>query len=160
MAVLMPRMRPAASTSAPPELPGLMAASVWMRSTSATPCAGVTVRPSALTMPEVTLPSSPNGEPIATTGSPTAGVASASAQTGTGRSLASTRSTARSEAASTPTTSASRRSPSGSVTTTCAAPSTTCALVTSTPSDRRTTPEPEPAPNGPWASTRATDGLT
>ena len=31
MAVLMPMSRPALSTSAPPELPGLMAASVWMK---------------------------------------------------------------------------------------------------------------------------------
>ena len=30
IAVLMPTTRPAMSTSAPPELPGLMAASVWM----------------------------------------------------------------------------------------------------------------------------------
>jgi hypothetical protein len=33
-AVLMPRTRPAASTSAPPELPELMAASVWIRCVS------------------------------------------------------------------------------------------------------------------------------
>ena len=32
MAVLMPMSRPSTSTSAPPELPGLMAASVWMKS--------------------------------------------------------------------------------------------------------------------------------
>jgi hypothetical protein len=31
IAVLMPTRRPARSTSAPPELPGLMAASVWMK---------------------------------------------------------------------------------------------------------------------------------
>ena len=31
MAVLMPISRPSMSTSAPPELPGLMAASVWMK---------------------------------------------------------------------------------------------------------------------------------
>ena len=31
MAVLMPTSRPSMSTSAPPELPGLMAASVWMK---------------------------------------------------------------------------------------------------------------------------------
>jgi len=32
MAVLMPTTRPMASTSGPPELPGLMEASVWMKS--------------------------------------------------------------------------------------------------------------------------------
>jgi hypothetical protein len=31
IAVLMPTSRPFMSTSAPPELPGLMAASVWMK---------------------------------------------------------------------------------------------------------------------------------
>jgi hypothetical protein len=31
IAVLMPTSRPDRSTSAPPELPGLMAASVWMK---------------------------------------------------------------------------------------------------------------------------------
>ena len=31
IAVLMPTSRPAMSTSAPPELPGLIAASVWMK---------------------------------------------------------------------------------------------------------------------------------
>ena len=31
IAVLMPTSRPVRSTSAPPELPGLMAASVWMK---------------------------------------------------------------------------------------------------------------------------------
>jgi hypothetical protein len=76
MAVLMPTRRPRASTSAPPELPGLIAASVWITD-------GITSRPpssasstaisrlSALMMPVVTDASSPNGEPIATTVSPT-----------------------------------------------------------------------------------------
>ena len=54
MAVLMPTSRPSASTSAPPELPGLMAASVWMKSwywlNPVRP-----LRPSALTMPIVTV---------------------------------------------------------------------------------------------------------
>ena len=36
MAVLMPMTAPVASTSAPPELPGLIAASVWMASMTAT----------------------------------------------------------------------------------------------------------------------------
>ena len=35
IAVLMPTTRPAMSTSAPPELPGLMAASVWMNTCAA-----------------------------------------------------------------------------------------------------------------------------
>ena len=39
MAVFMPTTWPAALTSGPPELPGLMAASVWMRPSSVTPSA-------------------------------------------------------------------------------------------------------------------------
>ena len=52
MALLMPTSRPSKSTSGPPELPRLMAASVWMKSwyEEVKPC-----RPKALTMPEVTV---------------------------------------------------------------------------------------------------------
>ena len=63
-------------TSGPPELPGLIAASVWMKSeieywlaheafSSRPP------RPFALTMPAVTVKSSPSGLPNASTHSPT-----------------------------------------------------------------------------------------
>ena len=69
-AVLMPTTRLAESASAPPELPGLSAASVWMTSsmTRTVPAerAG-SERPSALTTPAVTLPASPSGFPTATT---------------------------------------------------------------------------------------------
>ncbi len=76
IAASMPTTWPARSTSGPPLLPGLIAASVWI--------AGYVVllpwpseptstgRSSALTMPLVTVDSSPNGEPIATTPWPTA----------------------------------------------------------------------------------------
>ena len=64
MAVLMPITWPRL-TSAPPELPGLIAASVWMASLIASAVAvarrSSTVRLSALTMPAVTVPSSPSG---------------------------------------------------------------------------------------------------
>ena len=47
--VLMPITSPSRLTSAPPELPGLMAASVWMKSLMFP--AGPPRRPTALTMP-------------------------------------------------------------------------------------------------------------
>ena len=72
IAVLMPSRLPATSTSAPPELPGLIAASVWMKfSKVLMPSA---LRPSALTIPEVTVWPTPNGLPIASTTSPTCSV--------------------------------------------------------------------------------------
>ena len=72
---LMPTTLPARSTSGPPLLPGLIAASVWIAGyVVALPCPSeptLTGRLSALTMPLVTVDSRPNGEPIATTASPT-----------------------------------------------------------------------------------------
>ena len=55
IAVLMPMTRPSTSTSGPPELPGLIAASVWIASTSVSVPAMCTVRPRPETMPEVTV---------------------------------------------------------------------------------------------------------
>ncbi len=85
-----PTTRPWPSTSAPPLLPGLIAASVWMalvttdsacawppppRPGSVPPpwdcCCVVTGRLRALTMPVVTVSESPSGLPMAMTGSPT-----------------------------------------------------------------------------------------
>ena len=69
-AVLIPTTRPRLSASAPPELPGLSAASVWMTfSTSllARPSRAASDRPRALTTPAVTLPANPRGLPMATT---------------------------------------------------------------------------------------------
>jgi len=68
IAVLIPTRLPAASISAPPELPGLMAASVWMKFSNV--LMPSPVRPSALTMPLVTVWPTPNGLPIASTTSP------------------------------------------------------------------------------------------
>ena len=67
---------PVASTSGPPELPGLTAASVWSAlmnelSPPPLPLPDVTGRFFALIMPLVTVPESPNGDPIAITASPT-----------------------------------------------------------------------------------------
>ena len=48
----------------PPELPGLMAASVWMASSISEPC-GVRMGRIELMMPRVMVPLSPNGLPMA-----------------------------------------------------------------------------------------------
>ena len=61
----MPSRLPLTSTSAPPELPGLIAASVWMKFSKVLMPSWL--RPSALTMPQVTVWPTPNGLPIAST---------------------------------------------------------------------------------------------
>ena len=67
--VLMPTSWPLMLISAPPELPGLIAASVWMKKPkSETP---TWLRASAETMPLVVVWPTPNGLPIASTRSPT-----------------------------------------------------------------------------------------
>ena len=106
-AVLMPTTRPRESASAPPELPGLRAASVWMTSSmiraDRRPRAG-RLRPRPLTTPAVTLPARPSGLPTATTSEPTTSRSASpySGGLGTGRSA---RMTARSDKGSRPTTS-------------------------------------------------------
>ena len=69
--VLTPITWPAPFRSGPPELPWLIAASVWIELLIVKLFGEVICRLSALTMPLVTVPSSPNGLPIATTLSPT-----------------------------------------------------------------------------------------
>ena len=107
-AVLMPTTRPVESASAPPELPGLSAASVWITSSITRPACPLRVgreRPSALTTPAVTEPASPSGLPTATTSWPTTRRSASPRRTGAGRSAGrSARSTARSESGSAPTT--------------------------------------------------------
>src|SRR5690349_10701209 len=74
-AVGTPTRCPLQSTSAPPLLPGLMAASVCTADTSNAwrlfSPGTCTVRSSALTMPDVTVLDKPSGAPSATTGWPT-----------------------------------------------------------------------------------------
>jgi hypothetical protein len=67
VAVLMPTTRPPAATSGPPELPGFSGASVWITESTLCPDRVRSVRPSALTMPAVTVQVNPSGLPIATT---------------------------------------------------------------------------------------------
>jgi len=73
MAELTPMTLPSASSSGPPELPGLIAASVWIALMNEfdPESPAVTGRLSALTMPAVTVPSRPRGEPMAIARSPT-----------------------------------------------------------------------------------------
>src|SRR5919202_3760640 len=154
---LMPITWPSASSSGPPELPWLMAASVWIAPEIVKLFGASIVRSSALTMPVVTVSSRPNGLPIATTPSPTstvlesANVSGCSAERG-----ASTLMTATSVDGSVPTTFALAVLPSENVTVIEVAPSTTCWLVTMWPSPSITKPEPsavdswpEPLPFGP-----------
>ena len=139
MAVLMPMSSPSPLTSAPPELPELMAASVWMRPLrveldwpAPPPCSPETVmdRSRAETMPVVTVPSRPSGEPIATAMSPTCTALESAKVTGVRSSPPFTWMTARSWVASVATMVASLVVPSEKRTSTDCAPSTTWLLVT------------------------------
>ena len=115
IAVLMPITAPVESTSGPPELPGLIAASVWMASITASasdsPPSRRTGRSTALTMPWVTVPARPSGEPMAITSSPTASLADDPTAATTGLRT-STLTTARSVLGSRPTMRAGARVPS------------------------------------------------
>ena len=69
IAVLIPITSPWALSRGPPEFPGLMDASVWMKFSLGT--IPTSDRPIALTTPTVTVCSSPKGLPIAMAHSPT-----------------------------------------------------------------------------------------
>ena len=98
--MLIPINSPRVFSSAPPELPGLMEASVWIKSSySSMP---IPVRPRALTIPMVTVCFRPNGLPMAKTRSPTR-ACEESAIGIVGRLVASTFNTAISVFASVPT---------------------------------------------------------
>ena len=68
---LTPITRPQASSSGPPELPGLIGASVWMTLSIWKPLGAWIWRPRPETMPSVAVRSRPNGLPIAIAVSPT-----------------------------------------------------------------------------------------
>ncbi len=138
MAVLMPTTAPVPSTSAPPELPGLIGASVWIALITALVSLpspdSRTGRSRALTMPLVTVPARPSGEPMATTGSPTTTEPSVASDAATSPGF-STLMTAMSLAGSRPTMRASEPLPSEntariSAPSTPSAPETTWLLVT------------------------------
>ena len=151
MEALIPITSPRALTSGPPELPGLIEASVWImprwKPSSSPP--GTMWRPSALTTPAVTEGSwferrPPKGLPIATVHSPISRFV-AVPRGATGRSVAfSSARTAMSVAGSDPTIRASKSRASGRVTRIRVAPSTTWWLVSTVPPASMTKPEPRP----------------
>src|SRR5438093_4695851 len=139
MAALMPTTRPSWSTSGPPELPGLIDASVWMKSSYGP---APRKRPFALTMPAVAVCVRPNGLPIASTQSPTLRLSeSPSGSVGSGcAALMWTR--AMSVLSSLPTSFASNSSSVAMRTRILSAPLTTWLFVTTSPSAEMTKPEP------------------
>ena len=149
-AVLMPTTRAWLSASAPPELPGLSAASVWMTSSIRRPPPGVgSDRPRALTTPAVTEPARPSGLPTATTSWPTTSW-SASPSSAGGGVAPEALSTARSDSGSAPTTVNGVEVPSpNEAVPDCALP-TTWALVSRNPSPVNTTAEPRLSPPRRW----------
>ncbi|MYL02409.1 MAG: hypothetical protein F4013_12160 [Gammaproteobacteria bacterium] len=116
----MPTSSPRMFTSAPPELPGLIDASVWMKSSMGLGAASLRTRgmdlPRALTMPEVTVWVSPKGLPMATTKSPTCTASESPSGIWVRSSASSSSSTATSVPASDPTTTAETDRPSLRVT--------------------------------------------
>ncbi len=147
---LMPITRPAASMSGPPELPGLMAASVWMTLSIWNPLGAFIWRWSAETIPAVAVRSRANGLPIATTGSPTRTLEESPKATGWSWSAGrSTLRRAMSVDSSLPTTcagTAEELSALPSWTVTLLEPFTTWALVRTCPCLSMTKPEPVATP--------------
>ena len=145
--MLIPITSPARLTSGPPELPGLMAASVWRNfARRILPSS----RPLPLMMPALTVVSSSNGLPIAITQSPMSSL-SESPSFETGRSWAfSSLMTARSLSGSVLISAALNSRPSGSSTVTVSAPATTWLLVSTRPSLSTITPEPTPERGCVW----------
>ena len=125
--------------SGPPELPRLIAASVWMKSSYGP---WRISRPRAETMPAVTVPPRPNGLPIATTQSPTRAVSeSPNCTAGSGLSdLTCNRAT--SPVSSRPSTLAFSEVLSCRVTVISSAPSITWLLVTTRPDASMMKPDP------------------
>ena len=152
----MPTTAPVMSTSGPPLLPGLMAASVWMAGyvvelpLSSRPT--LTGRSSALTMPLVTVASRPNGEPTATTCWPTSRLSDLPMVAAVRSLTPSALITAVSVSGSVPRMVAAALVPSAKSTVILPlspATSTTWLLVRIVPSEVRMMPEPDPAPSVP-----------
>src|SRR5207244_1972893 len=160
-----PMSRACESARAPPELPGLSAASVWMTSSMKRRCplpsAVASERPNPLTTPDVTDPENPIGLPIATTSCPTRSWSALPTRAGFSP-VARARATARSERGSAPTTSTSYSVPSRNDALAELPAATTWAEVTRKPSGVMTTPEPAPPKPRPARPMRrlGTDGRT
>ncbi len=124
----MPMSRPSMSSSGPPELPGLMEASVWTKSKRVRSPA-LKLRCSAETTPVVTVLARPKGLPMAMTVSPISSSSERPMGTAGSRSRVSSLSTARSEEGSVPISLAVSSRPSTSPTRKRAPRSTTWLLV-------------------------------
>jgi len=112
----------------------LIAASVWIPSSIANRFGEVISRWSALTIPDVTVSCSPNGEPIATTPSPTCSAPESPSVSGWRIELgASIFTTARSVDGSVPTTVALYVAPPSNLTEMPVAPATTWSFVITWP---------------------------
>ena len=140
IAVLMPTTSPCMFSNGPPELPGLMDASVWIRSpVGSTPRS---MRPVALITPRVTVLSSPNGFPTAIAHSPTFNLVEFP-RTATGSFRDGLiRRRAISVRGSAPTIFARYSVRSESRTTISSASRMTCSFVTMSPSSPTMTPDP------------------
>src|SRR3954454_13767781 len=146
-AELMPTTSPSSVSSGPPELPGLIAASVCTRWVKCSPSLVSIVRSSADTIPSVAVgpPVNAKALPIATTGSPMR--SSDDLPNGNAvRPVLSTLMTARSSVRSTPSTLADADVPSEKATSILVASATTWALVAISPSLEITNPVPAPWP--------------
>src|SRR5256714_285721 len=145
--LLMPITCPAELTSGPPELPGLIAASVWISPERFAPFEADPPWFRFETIPSVSEPDKPKGEPIAYTVSPIWTPSEFPRVTGC-RLEAGTeiRMTARSADEFDPTSVAATVWPLLSVTCICVAPAMTCALVRMSPLVSRTIPEPMACP--------------
>ena len=140
---LTPMTRPRRSSSGPPELPWLIAASVWIVSVIVKLFGAVIWRWSALTIPLVTVPSSPNGLPSASTGSPTSTALESPEPADRGAPAARRPGGRRDRSRDRcPTSAASSSTPFQKLTEIEDAPATTCWFVTMWPSRRRRTRSP------------------
>jgi hypothetical protein len=140
MAVLIPTTSPFMLKSGPPEFPGLMAASVWMKSSKGPFCSE---RSFAETIPKLADSRRPKGLPMASTKSPCSSASeSPSATVGRSAGAFSSRISATSVGGSLPTTLALNSRPSGSFTLISVASPTTWLLVRTYPSRLMMNPEP------------------
>ncbi len=131
---LTPITRPWRSSRGPPELPWLIAASVWIASSIAKLFGAWIWRCRALTIPLVTVSSSPNGLPIATTPSPTSTCEESARASGVSwLAGTSTLRIARSVEGSLPTSVAETVLPFENCTLNDEPPETTCSFVTMWP---------------------------
>ncbi len=137
---------PLASSSGPPELPGLIGASVWMTESIWNPSGAWMWRPVPEMMPEVVVCESPNGDPIATASWPVRTAFESASFSALSCRPGADLHDGQVDDRSTPATRPVIVSSSANCTCTVLALPTTCALVTIVPDASVTKPVPEPLP--------------